>query len=29
MLDERGTTVETFDIEGDAEDMEITEDEEI
>lgn len=28
MLDEQGTTVETFDIEGDAEDMEITEDEE-
>lgn len=28
MLDEKGTTVETFDLEGDAEDMEITEDEE-
>ena len=29
MLDEKGTTVETFDLEGDAEDMEITEEEEI
>jgi len=28
VLDEKGTTVETFDLEGDAEDMEITEDEE-
>ncbi|KAF8626535.1 hypothetical protein AX15_004838 [Amanita polypyramis BW_CC] len=28
VLDRKGTTVETFDLEGDAEDMEITEDEE-
>ncbi|KAK2461900.1 hypothetical protein APHAL10511_006363 [Amanita phalloides] len=29
VLDGKGTTVETFDLEGDAEDMEITEDDEI